>query len=82
VCNKLLCRLTILFFRCLSTIESECSACAREHGVICEIRRDNERMASQHDIFIADVQRDGFAAVAGAFSRGVLNMTKIEDIDS
>jgi len=39
-------------------------------------------MASQHDIFIADVQRDEFAAVAGAFGRGALNMTKLEDVDT
>jgi vacuolar protein sorting-associated protein 11 len=47
--------------------------------VIRQIRRSNERTADQHDIFLADVQRDGFAAVAGAFSRGVLNMSKLED---
>ena len=30
-------------------------------------------MADQHDILLSDVQRDGVAAIAGLFGRGVLN---------
>jgi hypothetical protein len=69
-----------VIFRCLANVESECPNCAREHGVIRDIRRNNERMADRHDIFIGDVQRDGFGAVAAAFSRGVLNMSRLEEV--
>ena len=48
--------------------------------MIGDIKRNNERTADRHDIFIGDVQRDGFGAVAAAFSRGVLNMSKLEEV--
>ena len=68
--------------RCLADHESECPNCAREHGVIREIRRNNERLADQHDLFLSEVQDGGFGAVAAAFSRGVLNMSRLEVVHS
>ena len=50
------------------------------HGVIQEIRRNNERLADKHDLFLADVKENGFHAVATAFGRGVLNRPRIGDI--
>jgi len=66
--------------RCLGDHETECPNCVRENGVIREIRRNNERLADQHDLFLSEVQESGFNAVAGAFSRGVLNMSRLEDV--
>jgi vacuolar protein sorting-associated protein 11 len=60
--------------------ETECPNCARAHGVIREIRRNNERLADQHDLFLSEVQENGYAAVASGFSRGVLNMTRLDDL--
>ena len=68
-----------LFTRCVQDHETECPNCAREHGVIQEIRRNNERLADQHGLFLAEVEENGFAAVAGGFSRGVLNMTRLDE---
>jgi len=59
--------------RCISENEPECSMCARSHAIIREIRRNNERLADQHDLFLADVADKGFSAVASGFSRGVLS---------
>jgi hypothetical protein len=66
--------------RCLVDHETECPNCAREHGVIREIRRNNERLADQHAVFLSEVREKGFVAVAGAFSRGALNMSRLDDI--
>ncbi|KAF9447421.1 hypothetical protein P691DRAFT_760788 [Macrolepiota fuliginosa MF-IS2] len=66
--------------RCLQEHDTECPNCAREHGVIREIRKNNERLADQHDVFLAEVQERGFEAVATVFSRGILNMPRTEDI--
>ncbi|KIM77475.1 hypothetical protein PILCRDRAFT_76651 [Piloderma croceum F 1598] len=66
--------------RCLADHETECPNCAREHGVIREIRRNNERLADQHELFLSEVQENGFSAVATGFSRGVLNMTRLEEV--
>lgn len=63
--------------RCLGDHDTECPLCVRAHGVIQEIRRDNERLADQHDLFLADVKESGFRAVAAAFSRGVLNRPRM-----
>jgi hypothetical protein len=52
----------------------------REHGVIREIRRNNERLADQHDLFVSEVKEGGFAALASAFSRGILNMSRLEEV--
>ncbi|KAF9460675.1 hypothetical protein BDZ94DRAFT_1265603 [Collybia nuda] len=62
--------------RCLAENDTECPNCAREHGVIREIRRNNERLTDQHDVFLSEVRENGFEAVAAAFSRGVLNVTR------
>lgn len=63
--------------RCLADNETECPTCAREHSVIREIRKNNERLADQHELFISEVQQEGgFNAVAAAFGRGFLNMAK------
>jgi hypothetical protein len=66
--------------RCLLGQETECPLCAQEYGVIREIRRNNERMADQHDIFMSDVQENGFKAVAEAFGRGALNFSTLEEV--
>ncbi|GLB34509.1 putative zinc-finger [Lyophyllum shimeji] len=66
--------------RCLAENETECPNCAREHGVIREIRKNNERLADQHEVFLSEVQEGGFEAVATAFGRGVLNMTRPLDV--
>ncbi|KAF7306576.1 E3 ubiquitin-protein ligase PEP5 [Mycena indigotica] len=55
--------------RCIQESETECPLCVREHGVIREIRQNNEKLADQHDLFVSEVKEGGFAAVAGAFSR-------------
>ncbi|KAF9262183.1 hypothetical protein L218DRAFT_980660 [Marasmius fiardii PR-910] len=65
--------------RCLTGHDTECPKCAREHGVIRDIRRNNELLASQHDVFLAEVQEEGFKAVASAFSRGIFNTPRQED---
>ena len=41
--------------------------------MIREIRLNNEKLANQHDVFVSDVEDNGFEAVASAFSRGLLN---------
>ena len=66
--------------RCLGDHDTECPLCVRAHGVIQEIRRNNERLADKHDLFLADVKENGFRAVAAAFGRGVLNRPRIGDI--
>ncbi|KAG2070492.1 hypothetical protein BDR04DRAFT_1099977 [Suillus decipiens] len=66
--------------RCLLDHETECPLCVRQHGVIQEIRRNNERMADQHELFLADVQDNGFKAVASGFGKGVLNITRLDDV--
>ncbi|KAG2053182.1 hypothetical protein BDR06DRAFT_956758 [Suillus hirtellus] len=66
--------------RCLLDHETECPLCICQHGIIQEIRRNNERMADQHELFLADVQDNGFKVVAGGFGKGVLNMTQLDDV--
>ncbi|KAM6500061.1 vacuolar membrane protein [Amanita muscaria] len=58
--------------RCIGEHDMECPKCARDHSIIQEIRLNNERLAEQHDVFLAEVQENGFEAVSAAFSRGVL----------
>ena len=69
-----------MVLRCLANNETECPMCAREHAVIRDIRRNNERLADQHDVFISEVQDGGFRAVAAAFGRGVFNIPRTEDV--
>ncbi|KAJ7081971.1 hypothetical protein C8R43DRAFT_338381 [Mycena crocata] len=66
--------------RCIQENETECPNCVREHGVIREIRRNHERLADQHDLFVSEVKEGGFSAVASAFSRGILNMSRLEEV--
>ncbi|KAH7908522.1 hypothetical protein BJ138DRAFT_1128397 [Hygrophoropsis aurantiaca] len=66
--------------RCILDHETECPICVRQHGVIQEIRRNNERLADQHDLFLSEVQENGFRAIATGFGRGMLNMTRVEDV--
>ncbi len=66
--------------RCLGDHDTECPVCVRAHGVIQEIRRNNERLADQHDLFLADVKENGFRTVAAAFGRGVLNRPRVGDV--
>lgn len=51
--------------------DTECPNCARDHGLIREIRRENKQFAAQHDLFMYNVEREGFSAIASAFSKGV-----------
>ena len=67
------------FDRCLAENETECPNCAREHGMIREIRRNNERLADQHDLFLSEVREGGFNALAAGFSRGTLNMSRVDE---
>ncbi len=68
------------FCRCLGGQETECPTCARQHGVIREIRRNNERLADQHELFLADVEESGFNAVASAFSRGLMGPPRLDEV--
>ncbi|KAJ2919879.1 hypothetical protein MD484_g584, partial [Candolleomyces efflorescens] len=65
--------------RCLADNDAECLTCAQEHSVIREIRRNNERLADQHDLFLAEVKESGFEAIASAYSRGLLNAPRVEE---
>ena len=49
-------------FSCLGEHDTECPNCARSHGMIREIRRNNERLADQHDVYLSEVKEGGFAA--------------------
>ncbi|PPQ83311.1 hypothetical protein CVT25_004051 [Psilocybe cyanescens] len=66
--------------RCIADNEAECPACAREHGVIREIKLSNDKLADRHDLFLAEVQESGFEAIASAFGRGVLNGARQEEV--
>jgi len=37
-------------------------------------------MADQHELFLSDVRDNGFNAIANGFGKGVLNMTRLEDV--
>lgn len=67
---------------CLAENETECPNCVRTHGMIREIRRNNERLAGQHDLFLSEVREGGFAAVATGFGRGMMQMQRIEDVSN
>lgn len=71
-------RLTRFLYSCIAENETECPNCAREHGVIREIRQNNLHLADQHDVFLSEVQESGFDAIATAFGRGFMNLNKIE----
>ncbi|KAH6902717.1 vacuolar membrane protein [Coprinopsis sp. MPI-PUGE-AT-0042] len=62
--------------RCLAANEAECPTCVQEQSVIREIRRNNERLVDQHDVFLSEVQENGFEAIASAYGRGFLNMAR------
>ncbi|KAF8432962.1 hypothetical protein L210DRAFT_3614219 [Boletus edulis BED1] len=68
--------------RCLFENDTTCPLCTRQHGVIQEIRRNNERLADQHDLFITEVKESGFRAVAGGFGKGWLSMGGYAGISS
>ncbi|GAA5870558.1 hypothetical protein JCM16303_001519 [Sporobolomyces ruberrimus] len=63
--------------RCLGENESQCPNCARTHGVVREIRKNNEQLAGRHDLFLSEVAEsdDSFATVASAFGKGWLSTT-------
>jgi len=65
--------------RCLGEHETECPNCARAHGLIREIRRNNERLADQHDVFLQEVREGGFTALAAGFGRGAMNLARLEE---
>jgi vacuolar protein sorting-associated protein 11 len=56
--------------RCLGADESECPTCARDHGIIAEIRRNNMRLAGQNELFLNEVKEGGFESLAAGFGRG------------
>lgn len=60
--------------RCIADHETECPNCARAHGTVREIRRNNEAFANQHEHFLSEVEFSGFDAVARAFGRGLMGM--------
>ncbi|KAF9073561.1 hypothetical protein BDP27DRAFT_1260105 [Rhodocollybia butyracea] len=66
--------------RCLPDTESECPLCAREHAMIREIRRNNEQLADQHELFVSEVQEGGFEALANAFNRGIFNQSRLDTV--
>jgi hypothetical protein len=66
--------------RCLGEHDTECPVCARQHSIIRQLRRDNERLAQQHDVFLAEVEDNGFSAIATAFSQGLLNVPPAEGV--
>lgn len=71
-------KLTLLVSRsCLGENETQCPNCARTHGVIREIRKNNEQLAGRHDLFVQEVadSEDPFATVANAFARGWMGTT-------
>ncbi|OJT02264.1 Vacuolar protein sorting-associated protein 11 -like protein [Trametes pubescens] len=68
--------------QCLPQNEMECPNCAREHGIVREIRRNNERLADQHELFLSEVREGGFDALSTGFSRGVLNLSRVEETGS
>ncbi|KAH8117125.1 hypothetical protein DFH11DRAFT_1579398 [Phellopilus nigrolimitatus] len=68
--------------RCLAENETECPNCARDHGMLREIRRNNERLAGQHDLFVSEVKEGGFSTVAGGFSRGLMRMTRVDEVSA
>ncbi|KAG9123180.1 hypothetical protein FRC07_000144 [Ceratobasidium sp. 392] len=65
--------------KCLPDQDIECPICARQHSVIREIRRTNERLADAHGVFTTNVAQNGFEAVAAAFGRGILNGRVVEE---
>lgn len=67
---------------CLGEHDNECRSCARSHSMIREIRRNNERLADQHDVFLSEVKEGGFAAVATGFSQGIMNLSRLEDVSA
>ena len=66
------------YFSCLGEHDTECPNCARSHGMIREIRRNNERLADQHDVYLSEVKEGGFAAVAAGYGRGIMNLSRSE----
>lgn len=50
---------------CLGANEAECRTCALSHGLIRDIRRNNEKLADRHDLFLEEVRDsdDGCAPV-------------------
>ena len=48
--------------------------------MIREIRRNNERLADQHELFLQEVREGGFGALAAGFGRGTLNMARADDV--
>lgn len=73
-----------MFFseRCLADNEAECPKCAQTHGVLREIRRNNERLAGQHDLFISEVKDGGFGAVAAGFGRDWMRMARSDEVSA
>lgn len=65
------------YSRCLPENESQCPSCARSQGLIKEIKKNNERVASRHDLFLGEVResQDGYEEIAKAFGKGLMGFT-------
>lgn len=61
--------------RCLPDTEAvDCPLCAREHGLVVEIQRENERFAGQHDVFLSELEEsdDPLQTMASLLGRGLV----------
>lgn len=47
--------------------------------MIVELRRNYERFASEHEIFLDEVREsdDGYATISAAYGRGVIGLAKV-----
>ena len=45
-----------------------------------EIRRNNEKLAGQHELFVSEVREGGFDALAAGFGRGMMRMTRVDEV--
>ncbi|GBE90218.1 hypothetical protein SCP_1900670 [Sparassis crispa] len=68
--------------RCLPEQDTECPNCARAHALVREIRRNNARLAGQHELFLSEVREGGFASLAAGFARGSMNVAALDDVDA
>ncbi|GAA95494.1 uncharacterized protein L969DRAFT_85167 [Mixia osmundae IAM 14324] len=62
--------------RCLPDNETSCPNCARQHGLLQDIQRSNERYP---ELFLSEIEEseDGFATISQAFSKGIMDLPKI-----
>ncbi|PWN52887.1 hypothetical protein IE53DRAFT_239997 [Violaceomyces palustris] len=70
--------------RCLGENDVECPSCARDFGRVQDIRRSNENLSNRHDLFISEIEesKDGFAAVANMYSKGLMGLVHTSELSS